>query len=63
MLGRIRFIIQMVSLASVSLGEMLFGVVIDFTNVWLTILLGAVGVAAASLLYRKSMDLIPVGPD
>ncbi|MDO4324227.1 MAG: hypothetical protein Q4C61_17075 [Lachnospiraceae bacterium] len=26
-------------------------------------MLGAVGVAAASLLYRKSMDAIPVGPD
>lgn len=63
MLGRVRSIIQMVALASASLGEMLFGVVIDYTNVWLTILLGAVGVAAASLLYRKSMDAIPVGPD
>lgn len=63
MLGRVRAMIRMVSLASVSLGEMLFGVVIDFTNVWLTILLGAVGVAVASLMYRKSMDAIPVGPD
>lgn len=63
MLGRVRSIIQMVSLASVSLGEMLFGVVIDYTNVWLTILLGAAGVAVASLLYRKSMDAIPAGPD
>ena len=62
MLGRVRSIIQMVLLASVSLGEMLFGVVIDYTNVWLTILLGAAGVAVASLLYRKSMDMIPVGP-
>lgn len=63
MLGRVRSMIRMVSLASVSLGEMLFGVVIDFTNVWLTILLGAAGVAFASLLFRKSMDAIPAGPD
>lgn len=63
MLGRVWSIVRMVSLASISLGEMLFGAVIDLTNVWLTILLGAVGVAAASLLFRRSMDAIPVGTE
>lgn len=59
MLGRVRSIIRMVSLVSASLGEMLFGAMIDFTNVWLTILLGAAGVAAASLLFRTGMNTIP----
>lgn len=55
MLGRVRAVIRMVSLTAASVGELLFGAVIDLTNVWLTILLGAAGVAAASMMYQRSM--------
>lgn len=37
-------------------GEMLFGVLNDATWVWLPIFLGAMGVAAASILFKKNID-------
>lgn len=43
----------MISIASIALGEMVFGLLNDATWVWLPIFLGAVGVATASLLFRE----------
>lgn len=54
-LGRVSATLRMVSIASVALGEMLFGLLNDATWVWLPIFLGAVGVAGASLLFRRVM--------
>jgi MFS family permease len=54
-LGRVSATMRMVSIASVAVGEMLFGLLNDATWVWLPIFLGAVGVAVASLLFRKVM--------
>jgi len=45
----------MVSIASVAVGEMLFGLLNDATWVWLPIFLGAAGVGTASLLFRRVM--------
>ena len=53
LLGRVSAALRMVSIASGALGEMLFGVLNDATWVWLPIFLGAVGVGAASVLFRK----------
>ncbi len=58
-LGRVSATLRMVSIASGAAGEMLFGLLNDTTWVWLPIFLGAVGVGAASLLFRKVMT----GPD
>ncbi len=55
-LGRVSATLRMVSIASGALGEMIFGVLNDVTWVWLPIFLGSVGVAAASLLFRKTMS-------
>ena len=44
-----------ISIASIALGEMVFGLLNDATWVWLPIFLGAVGVATASLLFREVM--------
>ncbi len=54
-LGRVSAALRMVSIASAALGEMLFGVLNDLTWVWLSIFLGAVGVATASLLFKRVM--------
>ncbi len=56
-LGRVSAIIRMVSIASSAMGEMLFGVLNDVTCVWFPIFLGSVGVAIASLLYKKLIKL------
>ena len=55
-LGRVSATLRMVSIASGALGEMIFGVLNDATWVWLPIFLGSVGVAAASLLFRKTIS-------
>ncbi len=54
-LGRVSATLRMVSIASGAAGEMLFGLLNDATWVWLPIFLGAVGVGAASLLFRRVM--------
>lgn len=54
-LGRVSATIRMVGIAGVAAGEMLFGLLNDATWVWLPIFLGALGVGAASLLFRKTM--------
>ena len=54
-LGRVSATLRMVGIASGAAGEMLFGLLNDATWVWLPIFLGAAGVAAASLLFRKVM--------
>lgn len=59
-LGRVSATLRMVSIASVALGEMLFGFLNDATWVWLPIFLGAVGVAGASLLFRRFMTSVKV---
>lgn len=58
MLGRVSSVIKMISVSSVAIGEMAFGILIDLTNVWLPIFIGAVGVGSASALYRKKMKYI-----
>lgn len=55
LLGRVSAVLRMIGIASGALGEMLFGALNDATWVWLPIFLGAAGVAAASLLFRKVM--------
>ena len=55
MLGRVSATLRMVSIASGAIGEMLFGVLNDATWVWMPIFLGAAGVAAASLMFRRFM--------
>ena len=57
-LGRVSATLRMVSIASGAAGEMLFGVLNDATWVWLPIFLGAVGVFAASLLFKSVMGKI-----
>ena len=54
-LGRVSATLRMISIASVAAGEMLFGTLNDATWVWLPIFLGSVGVAAASLMFRRFM--------
>lgn len=56
-LGRVSATLRMVSIASSAAGEMLFGFLNDATWVWLPIFLGAVGVGAASLLFRRVMTV------
>ncbi len=51
-LGRVSSVIRMVSIAAVAVGEMLFGYLNDTVNVWVVILIGALGVAVSSILYR-----------
>ena len=53
LLERVSAALRMVSIASGALGEMLFGVLNDATWVWLPIFLGALGVGAASFLFRR----------
>ncbi len=55
-LGRVSATLRMISIASSAAGEMLFGVLNDATWVWLPIFLGAAGVAAASILFKKNID-------
>ena len=54
-LGRVSAALRMVSIVSSAAGEMLFGILNDATWVWFPIFLGAIGVASASLLFRKMM--------
>lgn len=54
-LGRVSATMRMVSIASVAVGEMLFGLLNDATWVWLPIFLGAAGVGTASLLFQRVM--------
>jgi len=54
-LARVSATLRMISIASVAAGEMLFGTLNDATWVWLPIFLGSVGVAAASLMFRRFM--------
>lgn len=53
LLGRVSSTVKMVSIGSVALGDLLFGALNDLTEVWLPILLASLGLACASLLYRK----------
>lgn len=55
-LGRVTATLRMVSIASSTAGEMLFGLLNDATWAWLPIFLGSMGVASASLLFRRVMD-------
>lgn len=55
LLGRTTSTVKMVSIASVALGNLLFGLLNDLTAVWLPIFLGGVGVACASVAYRASL--------
>lgn len=57
-LGRVSATMRMISIASVAVGEMLFGLLNDATWVWLPIFLGAVGVGFASLLYKRTMSTL-----
>lgn len=52
-LGRVSATLRMVSIGSVAIGEMVFGLLNDATWVWLPIFLGAIGVAVSSLMFRK----------
>ena len=56
-LGRVSATLRMVSIASGAAGEMTFGLLNDATWVWLPIFLGAAGVAAASLLFRRFVNV------
>ena len=58
-LGRVSATLRMVSIASTAAGEMLFGLLNDATWVWLPIFLGAAGVAAAALLFRRVINANP----
>ena len=62
-LGRVSATLRTVAIASSALGEMLFGLLNDITWVWLPIFLGAIGVAAASLLFRKVITAQTVNTD
>lgn len=53
LLGRVSSTVKMVSIGSVALGDLLFGALNDLTEVWIPILLASLGLACASLLYRK----------
>ncbi|MGN1021441.1 MAG: MFS transporter [Aristaeellaceae bacterium] len=55
LLGRVSATLRMISIASVAVGEMAFGMLNDALPVWLSIFLGAAGVGAASLLFRRTM--------
>ena len=56
-LGRVSATIQMVGIASIAAGEMLFGLLNDATWVWLPIFLGALGVGAGAILFRRTMSV------
>lgn len=53
LLGRVSSTVKMVSIGSVALGDLFFGALNDLTEVWIPILLASLGLACASLLYRK----------
>lgn len=55
LLGRVSATIRMISIASVAVGEMLFGFLNDVTWVWLPIFVGSTGVGFASLLFSRTM--------
>lgn len=55
LLGRVSSAIRMVSTASIALGEILFGVLVDVTAVWLPILIASIMIMVASLKYHKSL--------
>lgn len=54
-LGRVSATIRMISIASIAVGEMLFGILNDATWVWLPIFVGAIGVWLGSMLFRHTM--------
>lgn len=57
MLGRVWSIVKVFSVASVALGQMLFGMLIDTTNPWFPILIGACFIGIGSFLfYRNTRD-------
>lgn len=53
LLGRVTSVIKMVSIASVVLGDLIFGVLNDLTAVWVPILVGATGIGLASIVYKR----------
>ena len=55
LLGRVSSVLRMVGIVSGAVGEMAFGLLNDATWVWLPIFVGAAGVAAASLLFRRAV--------
>ena len=54
-LGRVSATMRMIGIVSGAVGEMAFGLLNDATWVWLPIFVGAIGVASASLLFRRVM--------
>lgn len=60
-LGRVTSVVRMVSLASISLGELLFGALNDAVGVVQPIFLGALGVGTASVLFRLLIRDAPAG--
>ena len=59
-LGRVSATIRLLSIASIAVGEMAFGLLNDATWVWLPIFVGAAGVATGSLLFRRTMATMDV---
>ena len=54
-LGRVSATLRMIGIVTGAVGEMAFGVLGDTTWVWLPIFVGAAGVAAASILFKRVM--------
>lgn len=57
-LGRVSSALRMISIASVAVGEFVFGLLNDATWVWLPIFLGAAGVGTASIMFRKVISTL-----
>ncbi len=55
LLGRVSSTVKMISIASVALGNLIFGSLNDLTVVWLPIFLGGAGVGCAAIQYRRTM--------
>lgn len=51
-LGRVTSVIKMASIASVAVGNILFGLLNDFAETWFCLLIGAIGVGIATVIYR-----------
>lgn len=60
LLGRVSSVIRMLAIAAVAIGEMLFGYLNDTFNVWVAIFIGALGMFAASILYRMTMKRVNI---
>lgn len=54
MLGRVWSIVRVISVASISLGQMIFGILIEVTNPWLPILIGACFIGFGSFLFHRN---------